>query len=77
MTVGIRVSVGKAWEEPRKLAKMMSNTQRIDAIERRLEELDVLEEKVKDLTGAREGFDLTGLLDKFKELESAIQPIVQ
>ena len=54
----------------------MSNTQRIDAIERRLGILDALEEKVNDLTGAREGFDLVALLDKYKELKSAIQPLV-
>ena len=64
-------------EEPGKLAKMVNNTQRIDVIERHLRELDALEERVNDLTGAREGFDLVGLLDKFKELENVIQPIAQ
>ena len=56
---------------------MVSNTQRIDAIERRLGELDALEERVNNLAGAREGFDLVGLLAKFNELESVIQPLVQ
>ena len=69
-------SLWKALEEPGKLDKMVSNTQRIDTIERRLGELDALEERVNNLIGAREGFDLAGLLDKFKELESAIQPLV-
>ena len=64
-------------EEPGKLAKIVSNTQRIDAIKRHFGELDALEERVHDLVGAREGFDLVGLLAKFKELENAIQPFVQ
>ena len=63
-------------EEPGKLAKMVSKTQWIDAIKRHLGELDALEEKVNDLTGAREGFDLVGLLAKIKELESIIQPFI-
>ena len=74
--VGIRSSIGKALKKPRKLAKMASNTQRIDLIERHLGELDALKERVKDLTSAREGFDLAGVLDKFKVLESTIQPLV-
>ena len=56
---------------------MVSNTKRIDTIERHLGKLDALEKKVKDLIGAREGFDLPGPVDKFKELESAIQPLVK
>ena len=56
---------------------MVSNTQWINAIERRLGELDALEERVNDLIGEREGFDLVGLLAKFKKLNSAIQPLVQ
>ena len=64
-------------EEPEKLARMVNNTKQIDAIERQLGELDALEEKVSDLTGAKKGFDLLRLLDKFKELNSAIQPLVQ
>ena len=41
-------------------------------IERSLGEFDALEERVNDLVGVREGFNLVGLLAKFKELESAI-----
>ena len=59
-----------------KLAKMVSNTQRIDAIERHLGELNALEEMVNDLANAREGFNLVGLLAKFKELKRAIQPLI-
>ena len=65
--------VGRAW----KLAKMVRNTQRIDAIKRYLGELDSLKERFNDLTSAREGFDLARLLNKFKQLESAIQLLVQ
>ena len=64
-------------KEHEKLARMANNTQRIDTIERRLRELDALEERVTDLASAREVFDLVGLLDKFKELESSIQPLIQ
>ena len=64
-------------KEHEKLARMVNNTQRIDMIERRLGELDALEERVIDLASAREVFDLVGLLDKFKELESSIQPLIQ
>ena len=56
MTVGInfrKKSLLKAFEEPRKLAKMVSNTQRIDVIRRSLRKLDTLEERVKNLTSAR------------------------
>ena len=59
-------------EEPQKFGKMVSNTQRINVLERRRGELNDLEERVNDLTDAREGFDLVGLLAKFKELERAI-----
>ena len=69
--------VGKSLEKLGKLAKIVSNTQRIDEIERHLGELDASEERVKDLIDAREGFDLVWLLDKFKELEGAIQPFIQ
>ena len=64
-------------EESGKLAKMVSYTQRIDMIERHLGEVDALEERVKDLTGARERFNFVRLLDKFKELENVIQLLVQ
>ena len=52
---------------------MVSNTTRIDAIARCLGELHALEKKVKDLTNVREGFDLAGLIQKFKELEGTIE----
>ena len=56
---------------------MVNKTKQIDTIERCLGELNALEERVNDLTGARERFDLVGLLDKLKELESTIQPLIQ
>ena len=55
----------------------MSNTQRINAIEKRLGELNAFEERVNDLIDVKEGFDLVGLLAKFKELQNAIHPLVQ
>ena len=76
LIVGIRASITKAMEEPGKLAKIVSNTQRIEVIERCLGELDALEERVKHLTSAREKFDLVGLLDRVNELESTIQLLV-
>ena len=60
-----------------KLARIESNTQQIDVVKRHLGELDALEERVRDLTGSREGFNLVGLLNKIKGLEGAIQPLIQ
>ena len=76
LIVGIRASIAKAMEEPGKLTKIVSNTQRIEAIERCLRALDALEERVKHLTSAREKFDLVGLLNRVNELESTIQLLI-
>ena len=51
-------------EKPRKLVRMTSNTQRINAIEKCLGELDSFEERISDLVDAREGINLVALQQK-------------
>ena len=56
---------------------VMNNTQRINANERCLGQLNDLEERVRDLTSAKEKFNLARLVDEVKELEGAIKPVVK
>ena len=52
---------------------MANNSQRIITIEKRLGELDGIEFRVRDLTSARDRFDVVGLQQKIEALERDVE----